>query len=291
MHKLNLRHQALPGIGELFEVGTSAGPTIRVIHHRSGRRDLAIGHPDTDETIDDGAVDGSGSCGCRDAPGRRPYRARSDHSGLSPGFLECPLSPHARRRGPRTRHLRRPAGPPRLRGRCSAVGGGNRLGGNAARRCNRRHPGDRGDCGGSADSTWRSTCGSTGSPPRCRSSSPWSASPSCSTPRATSRPMRPISAASPGCWCCSPARCSDSSRPTTSSSSTRCWELTSVTSFLLIGNRHTESRARAAALHALLVTSAGGLALLGGLVLPRPARPGPTGSARSSPIRPPAALR
>jgi multicomponent Na+:H+ antiporter subunit A len=46
-----------------------------------------------------------------------------------------------------------------------------------------------------------------------------------------------------------------------------CWELTSITSFLLIGNRHTESRARAAALHALLVTGAGGLALLGGLVL------------------------
>jgi multicomponent Na+:H+ antiporter subunit A len=45
-----------------------------------------------------------------------------------------------------------------------------------------------------------------------------------------------------------------------------CWELTSVTSFLLIGNRHTESRARAAALHALLVTSAGGLALLAGMV-------------------------
>jgi multicomponent Na+:H+ antiporter subunit A len=46
-----------------------------------------------------------------------------------------------------------------------------------------------------------------------------------------------------------------------------CWELTSITSFLLIGNRHIESRARAAALHALLVTSAGGLALLGGLVI------------------------
>jgi multicomponent Na+:H+ antiporter subunit A len=45
------------------------------------------------------------------------------------------------------------------------------------------------------------------------------------------------------------------------------WELTSITSFLLIGNRHTESRARAAALHALLVTSAGGLALLGGLLI------------------------
>src|SRR5690606_18259456 len=45
------------------------------------------------------------------------------------------------------------------------------------------------------------------------------------------------------------------------------WELTSITSFLLIGNRHTESRARAAALHALLVTAAGGLALLAGLVV------------------------
>jgi multicomponent Na+:H+ antiporter subunit A len=46
-----------------------------------------------------------------------------------------------------------------------------------------------------------------------------------------------------------------------------CWELTSITSFLLIGNRHTESRARAAALHALLVTGAGGLAMLGGFVV------------------------
>ena len=46
-----------------------------------------------------------------------------------------------------------------------------------------------------------------------------------------------------------------------------CWELTSITSFLLIGNRHTEPRARAAALHALLVTGGGGLALLGGLVV------------------------
>jgi multicomponent Na+:H+ antiporter subunit A len=45
------------------------------------------------------------------------------------------------------------------------------------------------------------------------------------------------------------------------------WELTSITSFLLIGNRHVESRARAAALHALLITSAGGLALLAGLLL------------------------
>ena len=47
------------------------------------------------------------------------------------------------------------------------------------------------------------------------------------------------------------------------------WELTSITSFLLIGIQHTDARARAAALHALLVTSAGGLAMLGGFVLIR----------------------
>lgn len=46
-----------------------------------------------------------------------------------------------------------------------------------------------------------------------------------------------------------------------------CWEITSVTSYLLIGNNHTDADARAAALHALLVTSAGGLAMLGGFVL------------------------
>jgi multicomponent Na+:H+ antiporter subunit A len=46
-----------------------------------------------------------------------------------------------------------------------------------------------------------------------------------------------------------------------------CWEITSITSYLLIGNDHTDADARAAALHALLVTSAGGLAMLGGFVL------------------------
>ena len=45
------------------------------------------------------------------------------------------------------------------------------------------------------------------------------------------------------------------------------WELTSVTSYLLIGNRHAEPRARAAALQALLVTGMGGLAMLAGFVL------------------------
>ena len=45
------------------------------------------------------------------------------------------------------------------------------------------------------------------------------------------------------------------------------WELTSVTSFLLIGNDHRRAEARAAALQALLVTGAGALAMLGGFLL------------------------
>ncbi len=45
------------------------------------------------------------------------------------------------------------------------------------------------------------------------------------------------------------------------------WELTSVTSFLLIGNDHEKPEARGAALHALLVTGAGALAMLAGFVV------------------------
>ena len=45
------------------------------------------------------------------------------------------------------------------------------------------------------------------------------------------------------------------------------WELTSVTSFLLIGWHFHEERSRAAALQALIVTAGGGLALLAGFVL------------------------
>jgi multicomponent Na+:H+ antiporter subunit A len=45
------------------------------------------------------------------------------------------------------------------------------------------------------------------------------------------------------------------------------WELTSITSFLLIGNDHGSVKARAAALQALLITGAGGLAMLAGFVL------------------------
>jgi multicomponent Na+:H+ antiporter subunit A len=45
------------------------------------------------------------------------------------------------------------------------------------------------------------------------------------------------------------------------------WELTSVSSYLLIGFDHAQEKARRAALQALLVTGAGGLALLAGLLL------------------------
>lgn len=44
------------------------------------------------------------------------------------------------------------------------------------------------------------------------------------------------------------------------------WELTSITSFLLIGFDHERERARRAALQALVVTGAGGLSLLAGLI-------------------------
>ncbi|MEM6382550.1 MAG: putative monovalent cation/H+ antiporter subunit A [Pseudomonadota bacterium] len=45
------------------------------------------------------------------------------------------------------------------------------------------------------------------------------------------------------------------------------WELTSITSFLLIGFNHAVERSRRAAIQALVVTGGGGLALLAGLLL------------------------
>ncbi|HWL43112.1 MAG TPA: hydrogen gas-evolving membrane-bound hydrogenase subunit E [Ilumatobacter sp.] len=45
------------------------------------------------------------------------------------------------------------------------------------------------------------------------------------------------------------------------------WELTSITSYLLIGNSHENARARASALHALLVTGLGGLVMFVGFML------------------------
>ncbi len=45
------------------------------------------------------------------------------------------------------------------------------------------------------------------------------------------------------------------------------WELTSVSSYMLIGHKHGDESSRNSALQALIVTGAGGLALLGGLVM------------------------
>lgn len=45
------------------------------------------------------------------------------------------------------------------------------------------------------------------------------------------------------------------------------WELTSISSYLLIGFKHDKADSRQSALQALLVTGSGGLALLAGLVL------------------------
>jgi multicomponent Na+:H+ antiporter subunit A len=45
------------------------------------------------------------------------------------------------------------------------------------------------------------------------------------------------------------------------------WELTSISSYFLIGFNHERRESRAAALQALLVTGGGGLALLAGLLL------------------------
>jgi multicomponent Na+:H+ antiporter subunit A len=45
------------------------------------------------------------------------------------------------------------------------------------------------------------------------------------------------------------------------------WELTSITSFLLVGHKHVDVTVRAAARRALLITGGGGLALLAGLLV------------------------
>ncbi|HSP29270.1 MAG TPA: proton-conducting transporter membrane subunit, partial [Ilumatobacteraceae bacterium] len=45
------------------------------------------------------------------------------------------------------------------------------------------------------------------------------------------------------------------------------WELTSITSFLLIGNDDTKPRARAAAVQAVFITGTGGLVMLAGLIV------------------------
>ena len=46
-----------------------------------------------------------------------------------------------------------------------------------------------------------------------------------------------------------------------------CWELTSISSFLLIGFHHHQKKTRSAALQALIITEFGGLSLLAGFIL------------------------
>ncbi|MFT7393450.1 MAG: multicomponent Na+:H+ antiporter subunit A [Candidatus Azotimanducaceae bacterium] len=52
------------------------------------------------------------------------------------------------------------------------------------------------------------------------------------------------------------------------------WELTSITSFLLVGHQRTDPVARTAARRALVITAGGGLVLLGGFVVLNDAAPG-----------------
>lgn len=49
MRKLRVRHERLPGIGDLFEIPTGSGLSIRVATHRSGRRNLLVGSSDADQ--------------------------------------------------------------------------------------------------------------------------------------------------------------------------------------------------------------------------------------------------
>ena len=46
MRNVKVRHEPLPGIGELFELHTASGLTITVDTRRSRRRDVAIGTGD-----------------------------------------------------------------------------------------------------------------------------------------------------------------------------------------------------------------------------------------------------
>jgi hypothetical protein len=48
MRKLKIRHEPLPGLGELFEVLAASGPAVRVGSYRAGRRELSIGSPGAD---------------------------------------------------------------------------------------------------------------------------------------------------------------------------------------------------------------------------------------------------
>ena len=49
MRRLKIRHDPLPGVGELFELVSGSGLAVTVVSQRSGRRHVSIGLPDADE--------------------------------------------------------------------------------------------------------------------------------------------------------------------------------------------------------------------------------------------------
>lgn len=51
MRKLKVRHEPLPGIGELFRFTTASGAVMSVVSHRSGRRDVSVAVPGADDTL------------------------------------------------------------------------------------------------------------------------------------------------------------------------------------------------------------------------------------------------
>jgi K+/H+ antiporter YhaU regulatory subunit KhtT len=51
MRKLRVRHKRLPGIGDLFELGSRTGMAVSVVSLPSGGRHLSIGPPEEDEPI------------------------------------------------------------------------------------------------------------------------------------------------------------------------------------------------------------------------------------------------
>jgi K+/H+ antiporter YhaU regulatory subunit KhtT len=51
MRKLKVRHERLPGVGDLFELDTAGGLTVSVACLRSGRRDIAVTQPGDDEPL------------------------------------------------------------------------------------------------------------------------------------------------------------------------------------------------------------------------------------------------
>ncbi len=51
MRKFKVLNQPLPGVGQLFELETSAGLTVSVVSHRSGRRDLVVADGKSEQPI------------------------------------------------------------------------------------------------------------------------------------------------------------------------------------------------------------------------------------------------